>query len=520
MFESLSDRLSSIFDGLTRRGALSEKDVSEALREVRRALLEADVALEVARAFVEKVRERAVGVEVIKSVTPGQMVVKIVNDVLIETLGSEAEPISLAANPPVPILMVGLQGSGKTTTTAKIAKRLTERSRKKVLMASLDTYRPAAQEQLKILGEQVGVNTLPIIEGQKPEDIAKRAIQAAKLGGYDVVMLDTAGRVTLNETMMAEAAAIKAIANPHEVLLVADSLTGQDAVNLARAFDETVGLSGIVLTRMDGDGRGGAALSMRAVTGKPIKLVGVGEKMDALEEFHPERVANRILGMGDIVSLVEKASANIDAEKAQAMAKKLAKGIFTLDDLADQLKQLQKMGGMGAMMGMIPGMGKMSKQIANAKLDDNMFKRQEAIISSMTRFERTNPKVLNASRKKRVAAGSGTKVEEINKLLKMHRQMADMMKSMKNKKGGLFGGLGGMMGGGMPQLPEGVDLNDPKTIEALSKGQLPPGMDMPKAAPKLPPMPSGLGLPGLPGLSKPGGGLPGLPGFPPGKKKG
>ena len=515
MFETLSDRLGSIFDGLSRRGALSEKDVANALREVRRALLEADVALDVVKDFVEKVRERAVGVEVVKSVTPGQMVVKIVNDVLIETLGETADPISLAAVAPVPILMVGLQGSGKTTTTAKIAKRLTERSKKKVLMASLDTYRPAAQEQLKILGEQVGVNTLPIVEGQKPEDIAKRALQAAKLGGYDVVMLDTAGRTTLDDVMMAEASAIKKIANPHEVLLVADSLTGQDAVNLARAFDETVGLTGLVLTRMDGDGRGGAALSMRAVTGKPIKLMGVGEKMDALEEFHPERVANRILGMGDIVSLVEKASETISQEKARAMAQKMAKGIFTLDDLADQLKQMQKMGGMAAMMGMVPGMGKMSKQLANANLDDSMFNRQMAIISSMTKKERQAPKLLNASRKKRVAAGSGTRVEEINKLLKMHRQMADMMKKMKGKKGGLAGLFGG---GGMPELPPGVDMNDPKTIEALQKGQLPPGMEMPK-------LPAGLGGlggmgGGLPGLGRPGGmgGLPGLPGLG-GKKK-
>jgi signal recognition particle subunit SRP54 len=450
MFESLSDRLSGIFDGLTRRGALSDKDVSAALREIRRALIEADVALEVVRDFTEKVREKAVGAEVVKSVTPGQMVVKIVHDELVNMLGSDADPISLAATPPVTLMMVGLQGSGKTTTTAKIAKRLTEKQKKKVLMASLDVKRPAAQEQLRQLGEQISVDTLPIVADQSPVDIAGRAQQAAKLGGYDVVILDTAGRTHIDEPLMVEMADIKKAGNPHEILLVVDSLTGQDAVNLAQNFDERVGITGLVLTRIDGDGRGGAALSMRAVTGKPIKLIGTGEKMDELEDFHPGRIADRILGMGDVVSLVEKASENIDQEKAAAMAKRMQKGEFDLNDLSDQLDQMKKLGGMGGIMGMLPGIGKMKKQIAESGLDDSIFKRQQAIISSMTRKERKAPKVLNASRKKRIAAGSGSSVQEVNQLLKMHRQMGDMMKKMgKSGMGGMMGGggLGGMMGG-------------------------------------------------------------------------
>lgn len=492
MFESLSDRLSGIFEGLTKRGALSEKEVSAALREIRRALIEADVALEVVREFIEKVREKAVGAEVVKSVTPGQMVVKIVHDELVAMLGSDAEPISLHAAPPVTLMMVGLQGSGKTTTTAKIAKRLTEKQKKKVLMASLDVKRPAAQEQLRQLGIQTGVETLPVIEGQSPVEIAGRAQQAAKLGGYDVVILDTAGRTHIDEPLMVEMADIKAAGNPHEILLVVDSLTGQDAVNLAQNFDSRVGITGIVLTRIDGDGRGGAALSMRAVTGKPIKLIGTGEKMEALEDFHPGRIADRILGMGDIVSLVEKASETIDQEKAAAMAKRMQKGEFTLDDLSDQLDQMKNLGGMGGIMSMMPGIGKMKKQIAQAGLDDSIFKRQQAIISSMTRKERKAPKVLNASRKKRVAAGSGTSVQEINQLLKMHRQMGDMMRKMGKGKGGMMGGLGSMMGGGMmnkltgggggmPGLPGGLpggmggagmpDLSkmDPKEIEAMAQ---------------------------------------------------
>lgn len=463
MFESLSERLSGIFDGLTRRGALSEKDVSTALREIRRALIEADVALEVVREFTESVREKAVGASVVKSVTPGQMVVKIVHDELVAMLGEEGAQIDLNAPAPVAVMMVGLQGSGKTTTTGKIALRMRERDRKKVLMASLDTRRPAAQEQLRQLGEQTEVDTLPIVEGQDPVQIAKRAMQAAKLGGYDVVLLDTAGRTSIDEPLMVEMADIKAAANPHEILLVADSLTGQDAVNLAQNFDSRVGVTGIVLTRIDGDGRGGAALSMRAVTGKPIKLLGVGEKMDALEDFYPKRIADRILGMGDIVSLVEKAAQTIDAEQAEAMAKKMQKGLFDMDDLSQQLGQMSQMGGMGSIMKMMPGIGKMAKQIEAAGLDDNIFKKQQAIISSMTRKERRTPKLLNASRKKRIAAGSGTSVQEINQLIKMHRQMADMMKSMSGKKGkGMMGkmaaamGMGGGGGGGMPGMPGGM----------------------------------------------------------------
>ena len=450
MFESLSDRLSGIFEGLTKRGALSEKDVSAALREIRRALIEADVALDVVRDFTDKVREKAVGAEVVKSVTPGQMVVKIVHDELVEMLGSDAEPISLAAAPPVTLMMVGLQGSGKTTTTAKIAKRLTEKQKKKVLMASLDVKRPAAQEQLRQLGEQISVDTLPIVEGQTPVEIAARSEQAAKLGGYDVVILDTAGRTHIDEPLMVEMADIKKAGNPHEILLVVDSLTGQDAVNLAQNFNDRVGITGLVLTRIDGDGRGGAALSMRAVTGKPIKLIGTGEKMEALEDFHPGRIADRILGMGDVVSLVEKAAESIDQEKAEAMAKRMQKGEFDLNDLSDQLDQMKKLGGMGSIMGMLPGIGKMKKQIEEAGMDDGIFNKQQAIISSMTRKERKAPKLLNASRKKRIAAGSGSSVQEVNQLLKMHRQMGDMMRKMSKMGGkkGLMGGLGSMMGGG------------------------------------------------------------------------
>ncbi|MEZ5839220.1 MAG: signal recognition particle protein [Hyphomicrobiales bacterium] len=512
MFESLSDRLSGIFDKLTGRGALSEKDVGEALREIRRALIEADVALDVVRSFTDKVRERAVGIEVIKSVTPGQMVVKIVNDTLVETLGREAEPIDLAAVPPVPIMMVGLQGSGKTTTTAKLARRLTDRQKRKVLMASLDTRRPAAQEQLKVLGEQIGVDTLPIVAGQTPVQIARRALDAARLQGFDVVLLDTAGRTHIDDELMTEMEEIRRVSNPHEILLVADSLTGQDAVNVARSFDERVGITGIVLTRVDGDGRGGAALSMRAVTGKPIKLIGTGEKVDALDDFHPDRIAGRILGMGDIVALVEKAASAIDAEKAQKIARKLQKGDFDLEDLADQLRQMEKIGGMSGMLGLMPGVGKIKKQIEAANLDDKVIKRQVAIINSMTRFERRNPKVLNASRKKRIAAGCGLEVQDINRLLKMHRQMADMMKSLGKKRGM----LSGLFGGGMPQV-------DPAALEAMQKGGgLPADLgSLGGAMPKLPAGGLPGGLPGLPGLGGRGPAFPGkgLPGGFPGKKK-
>jgi signal recognition particle subunit SRP54 len=514
MFEALSDKLSGILDRLTRRGALTAADVDAAAREVRRALLEADVALDVVREFIDRLKERAVGVEVIKSVTPGQMIVKIVHDQLVETLGASADPIDLNAAAPVPIMLVGLQGSGKTTTAAKIGKRLTEQGKRKVLMASLDTRRPAAMEQLAVLGQQVEVDTLPIVAGQTPVQIGRRAIEAGKLGGYDVVLLDTAGRITLDEAMMTEAAEVKRATSPHEVLLVADALTGQDAVNLARSFDERVGLTGIVLTRIDGDGRGGAALSMRAVTGKPIKLMGVGEKVDAIEDFHPARIADRILGMGDIVTLVEKAAATIDAEKAQRTAERMRKGAFDLNDLREQLEQMQKMGGMSGLMGLLPGVGKIKNQLANANVDDRMVKRQVAIISSMTPQERRNPDVLKASRKKRVAAGSGAKVEEINRLLKMHRTMADMMKAMGGgKKRGPFAGLANALGlgGGMPSAEEMAKLAE-KMPGGLpgAPGGLPPGM------PGLPPnFPGGAG--GFPGLG--GKGLPPFPGFPGGGKK-
>ncbi|MFP6774990.1 MAG: signal recognition particle protein [Alphaproteobacteria bacterium] len=454
MFDSLTDRLGTVFDKLTRRGALSESDVDAALREVRQALLEADVALPVARDFIKTVRERAVGEEVVKSVTPGQMVVKIVNDALVETLGSEAVEINLNAVPPAPILMVGLQGSGKTTTTAKLAKRLVERDKKKVLMASLDTRRPAAMEQLKVLGQQISVPTLPFVEGQNPVDIAKRAMQAAKLQGFDIILLDTAGRMHVDEALMAEVKAVQAVANPVETLLVADSLTGQDAVNVAEQFNKRLNLTGIVLTRIDGDGRGGAALSMRAVTGCPIKLLGVGEKLDELETFHPDRIASRILGMGDVVSLVEKATENIDEEQAEQLAKKIQKGQFDLNDLLDQLRQISKMGGLDGLMAMLPGVGKMKKQIAAANIDAKLIKRQEAIILSMTAEERLKPKVIHASRKKRIAAGSGTSVQEVNRLLKQFKQMSGMMKkvSKMGKKGMLRGGLPGL-GGRMPNMP-------------------------------------------------------------------
>src|SRR5829696_478047 len=406
MFESLSDKIGGVLDRLTRRGALTKADVDAALREVRRALLHDDVALDVAREFTARVGERAVGVEVVKSVTPGQMVVKIVHDELVATLGAESQPIDLNAAPPVAIMMVGLQGSGKTTTTAKLAKRMTEQGRRKVLMASLDTRRPAAMEQLAVLGQQVGVDTLPIVEGQQPVQIAQRALQAGRLGGYDVVLLDTAGRITLDEAMMTEAAEVKRAAAPHEVLLIADALTGQDAVNLARSFDQRIGLTGIVLTRIDGDGRGGAALSMRAVTGKPIKLMGTGEKLDGLEEFHASRIAGRILGMGDVVSLVERAAQTIDHEKAKKIAARMKKGSFDLSDLREQLVQMQQMGGIGSLMGMLPGIAKMKNQLEGVDLDNLVLKRQLAIISSMTAFERRSPKVMNAARKRRVASGS------------------------------------------------------------------------------------------------------------------
>ncbi len=530
MFDTLQERLSGIFDKLTGRGVLSEKDVDAAMREVRRALIEADVALPVVRSFVEQVRERAVGQEVIRSVQPGQMVIKIVHDALVEMLGEHA-PLRVDGEPPNVVLMVGLQGSGKTTTSAKIARWLKEERRRKVLLASLDTQRPAAQEQLATLAKQIDVASLPIVPGQTPVEIAERALKEARTGGYDVVILDTAGRLHINEELMDEVKAIRAVAEPSETLLVADALTGQDAVNLASSFDEAVGITGIVLTRVDGDGRGGAALSMRAVTGKPIKLIGTGEKLADMEPFHPSRIADRILGMGDVVSLVEKAAKTIDEEKARKIAERMKKGAFTLDDLAEQLKQMQKLGGMQSILSMLPGMGKIKKQLAGIDLDDLVLKRQMAIINSMTRKERTFPKIINASRKKRIAAGSGTSVQDVNKLLKMHKQMASMMKKM-GKGGGMLGRMFGMGKGAagpseeeLAQLQQELAGMDPASLppelrdmaKALEGGKGSKGGDAPAAPPAgLPGMGGMGGLPGLggglPGLG--GGGLPGLGGLP------
>jgi signal recognition particle subunit SRP54 len=496
MFENLSERLSGVFDRLTRQGALSEDDVKTALREVRVALLEADVSLPVARDFVTAVQEKATGQAVTKSVTPGQQVVKIVHDELVHVLaGDDEDPGDLKVdNPPAPILMVGLQGGGKTTTTAKLAKRLKERNGKRVLMASLDVSRPAAMEQLQILGTQIGVDTLPIVKGETPVQIARRAKQQATLGGYDVFILDTAGRLSIDEALMAEVESVRDVARPRETLLVVDGLTGQDAVNTAQNFDDRIGISGVILTRMDGDGRGGAALSMRAVTGKPIKFVGLGEKMDALEEFRPQQIAGRILGMGDIVALVEKAQETIEAAEAERMMKRFQKGQFNMNDLKGQLEQMMKMGGMEGIMGMMPGMSKYKGQMDAAGLDDTVLRRQIALINSMTKKERANPQILQASRKKRIAAGAGLEVSELNKLLKMHRQMADAMKKMgKMGKKGMMRNLGGLFGakGGMPSEAE---------IEAARK--------------QVGALPAGGGFPGL------GGGAalpPGLSGF--GKKK-
>jgi signal recognition particle subunit SRP54 len=447
MFDTLSDRLGGVFDKLRGRGALKEQDVRDAMREVRIALLEADVALPVVRRFVDQVTELAVGQSVLKSVTPGQQVVKIVNDALVEMLGGEqTADLDLAATPPVVILMVGLQGSGKTTTTAKLAKLLKEKHGKKAMMASLDVNRPAAQEQLAVLGEQVGVATLPIITGQQPVDIATRALQSARLQAVDVLLLDTAGRLHVDQQLMDEMKAVAAISNPREALLVVDSLTGQDAVNVAQSFAGQVDLTGVILTRMDGDARGGAALSMRAVTGKPIKFAGTGEKLDAIEPFHPSRVAGRILGMGDIVSIVEKAAATIEADEAERMAQRMAKGQFDMNDLRMQLKQMQNMGGIGMLAGMLPGMKKAKAAMQASGMDDRVLLHMDAIIGSMTPKERARPDLLNAKRKIRVANGSGTQVQDVNKLIKMHQEMERAMKQIK-KMGGL-GALGKLFGGG------------------------------------------------------------------------
>ncbi len=455
MFDTLSGKFSDIFDRLRRRGALSEADVNDALREIRLALLDADVALPVVKDFVTKVKEQAVGAEVLRSVSPGQMVVKIVNDALIEALGGSPTPLNLLAPAPIPFLMVGLQGSGKTTTSAKIALRLKTRERKKVLLASLDTQRPAAQLQLEQLAQKAEVVSLPIIAGQTPLQIAQRAMDTARREVYDVVILDTAGRLSIDLALMEEVKAIRAAVNPVETLLVVDAMTGQDAVTTATAFNEAVQITGIVMTRLDGDARGGAALSMRSVTGAPIKLAGMGEKLDALDEFNPERIAGRILGMGDIVGLVERAAQNIDQEEAEKLAKKMAKGKFDLDDYASQLKQISKMGSLSGILGMLPGIGKMKQQIEAANLDTTVFKKHIAIINSMTQAERKAPDIMKASRKKRVAAGSGTTVQEVNKLLKQFDDMSAMMKRM-NKMGGpaaMMRQMQSMMGQGKAGRP-------------------------------------------------------------------
>jgi signal recognition particle subunit SRP54 len=485
MFDTLSDRLGSVFDRLRGRGALTESDVRSAMREVRVALLEADVALPVARDFVDQVTEKAVGQEVLRSVTPGQMVVKIVHDALVETLGSETAELNLSVSPPAVIMMVGLQGSGKTTTTAKLAKRLAEKEHKRVLMASLDVARPAAQEQLAVLGRQVHVDTLPIVPGQQPVDIARRALQSAKLQAYDVVLLDTAGRLHVDDQLMAEMKSVAQASNPVETLLVVDALTGQDAVNVAKGFSAEVSLSGVILTRMDGDARGGAALSMRAVTGKPIKFAGVGEALDKLEAFHPDRVAGRILGMGDVVSLVERAAETIQVEDAEKLAAKMAKGKFDLDDLWSQLRQMQRMGGLGALAGMMPGLKGMKGAVDQAQ-DSKALIHLEAMLSSMTAKERAKPEIINAKRKIRVAKGSGSTVQELNKLLKMHQEMATAMKRLKKmgglgklaamfSKGGLEGALGGIAPpgalppGGLPGLGGASLFNLPPGFDKFSK---------------------------------------------------
>ena len=463
-------------------------------REIRIALLEADVALPVVKDFITSIKDKAVGEKVIKGVNPGQQVIKIVHDELVEMLGSEAQDLNFSS-PPSVYLMVGLQGSGKTTSTAKISKLLTDKHKQKVLMASLDVYRPAAQEQLKQLGEQTDIATLPIVEGQKPLDIAKRALDTARKEGFDLVMLDTAGRLTIDEEMMAEVEALKKEFKPVETLLVADAMTGQDAVQTAKTFNERVEISGIMLTRVDGDARGGAAMSMKAVTGKPIKLIGVGEKWDEIEKFHPDRIAGRILGMGDVVSLVEKAVETVDAEEAQAMAAKFKKGQFDFNDLLSQMQQMKKMGGMGAMMKMMPGLSGMAGKMDEAGLDDSFVKKQEAIIQSMTPTEREKPDLLNASRKKRIAAGSGTSVQEINKMVKQLKQMQTMMKRMKKMgMGKMMGMMKDMMGGKADDFELMAKSMDPDAL----------GADMEGAQGGLGPNPFAGGQPsGLPGLGGP-----------------
>jgi len=447
MFDSLTGRLSTIIDKLKGRGALTEADVTATLREVRIALLEADVALPAVKDFIAQVQEKAIGQDVLRSISAGQLVVKIVHDALTDFLGEEVADLELKATPPAVVLMVGLQGSGKTSMTAKVGNYLTKKQKKKVLMASLDIYRPAAREQLQTLGQQCGVATLSIIADEKPLAITKRALQEARQGGYDVLMLDTAGRLHIDEALMDEVVAVRKLAEPAETILVADAMMGQDAVVVAKEFNEKVGITSIALSRIDGDSRGGAALSMRAVTGKPLKLLGTGEKPDQLELFHPDRIATRILGMGDVVSLVERAMETIDQEEAEKLARQMEKGNFDFNAMESQLLQMTKMGGLSGIMSLLPGIGKFQDKIAEAGINDDFIARQVAIIRSMTQAERKNAALLNGSRKRRIAAGSGTSVQEVNKLLKQHRGMSDMMKSMQRlgKKGFLRQGLRGMM---------------------------------------------------------------------------
>ncbi|MDF7675061.1 signal recognition particle protein [Acetobacteraceae bacterium ESL0709] len=462
MFEQLSSRMSRVFEGLSRGGKLSEADVAEAMREVRLAMLEADVALPVVRSFVAKVKDKAVGAQVLEGVSPGQAVAKIVNDALIEALGGAgAVPLNLSAPAPVPLLMVGLQGAGKTTTAGKLALRLAGRERRKVLLASLDVQRPAAQLQLQQLAQQAAALTegrvvsLPIVAGQQPVDIARRALDSAKREGFDVVILDTAGRLAIDEALMNEVRQVRDVANPADTLLVVDAMTGQDAVNTAQAFKDQVGITGVVMSRMDGDARGGAALSMKAVTGAPIKFTGSGEKLDALEEFYPERVASRILGLGDIAGLVEKASEQLDQEEGERVAKKMLAGKFDLDDYVSQLNQISRLGSISGILGMLPGMGKLKEKLEGKNIDMSIFNRHKAMISSMTQEERKTPGIIKASRKKRIAAGSGTTVPEVNRLLKQFDEMSTMMKRI-NKMGlsGLMRGMGGA--GGLGNLMKGM----------------------------------------------------------------
>jgi signal recognition particle subunit SRP54 len=496
MFEALTDRLSGVFDRLTGRGALSEADVEAALREVRVALLEADVALPVVKDFIAKVKTEAVGENVIKSVKPGQQVIKIVYDALVDTLGGGAPPEGLRVNgePPNIIMMAGLQGSGKTTTTAKLARRLSKTDKRRVLMASLDTRRPAAMEQLSTLGKSIDVDVLAIVPGQSPADITKRALSEARTRGHDVLILDTAGRTSIDEEMMSEAAEIARIAKPGEILLVADSLTGQDAVETAKRFHERLPLTGLILTRTDGDGRGGAALSMRAVTGLPIKFLGAGERTDALEVFDASRVAGRILGQGDIVGLVEKAAEQVDRDEAEKLAKKLAKGRFDFEDMEKQFTQLMQIGGLKGVMGMLPGVQKIKNQISDASLDDKQLVHAVAMIRSMTPAERQKPDLINGRRRARIAKGAGVDVASVNRLLKMHRGMADMVKAV---------GKGKSPFGGMPGMPGGKGMPSPEQLKQLGAGKGLPGLPQAKLPGGLPGLPSG-GLPGLPGSNKKG----------------